>query len=76
MFYHTNDAAESKMAREMLCFKIKTAMGGRKVGGVGRAVAAMSALGVCVRNVMVVHMVCCARLANHFVMVVSRWLGV
>ena len=30
MFYHTNDVAESKIAREMLCFTIETAVVGRK----------------------------------------------
>ena len=28
VFYHTKDAAESKMAREMLCFTIETDVGG------------------------------------------------
>ena len=43
MFYHTKDVAESKIARDMLCFTIETAVGG-KVGGVKRAVAARLAL--------------------------------
>ena len=30
MFYHRNDAVESKMAREMRCFTIETAVGGRE----------------------------------------------
>ena len=53
VFYHTNAAAESKMAREMLCFTIETAVGGPKgrrcrTDGCGLCsgyVRAMSALG-------------------------------
>ena len=38
--YHTDDAAEIKMAREMLCFTIETAVGGHegrrcRTGGCG-----------------------------------------
>ena len=32
MFYHTNDVAESKMARAMLRFAIETAVFGREIG--------------------------------------------
>ena len=40
VFYHTNAAAESMMARKMLCFTIETASGGRegrrcRTGGCG-----------------------------------------
>ena len=51
-FYHTEAGSESKIAREMLCFTIETAVGGRegrrcRTGGCGlssRLARAMSAL--------------------------------
>ena len=30
VFFHSNDAAESKMTHEMLCFTIETGAGGRE----------------------------------------------
>ena len=43
--YHTKDAAESKMAREMLCFTIETAVGGREGRRCQTAVSVMFAYG-------------------------------
>ena len=66
VFYHTNAAAESKLAREMLCFTIETAAGGRegrrcRTGGCGpcsRYVRVCPRWFAVARAVMVVHMVC------------------
>ena len=65
--YHRSDAFESKMAREVLCFTIDTAVGGREsrrckmaVAGCVRAMFELwSRLFVWVRTVMVVYKICC-----------------
>ena len=43
VFYHTNDAAESKIARETRCFTIETAVGGREGRRCQTAVSVMFA---------------------------------
>ena len=77
VFYHTNGAAESKMAREMLCFTIETALKRPWVG----AMSALACLGP--QSSGVSHGLrrcaggkCIQRVASRLVMVVSRWLGV